>query len=1039
MCYLNRSKYYIVALTKPFYPATSLPSSFSLPCNYRLNIVAHGVAVPLPGTGVSVANLPGPFGYYSSNNHPSILLPFMNHINIRHWIVASWLMIASLVTPYSVTAQGGPQLRLNAEQARRSAHTRIVGDLAKLESEFKNYESQKSARRGPFRPPNRFLQIQQGRYVAVDAVAETNALALKKDLLALGARNAVSFGRVVSCLVPMDRISQLEGLTSMRFARPAYAMTNAGLVTSQGDSAQRSGLARRKFNVDGSNVKVGVLSNSYNQLIGAKGGVMTGDLPGPENPNGYKKPVQVLEDAGEAANDEGRAILEIIHDVAPGAELAFHTALGGQANFANGILALKDSGCNVIVDDAIYFAEPFFQEGIVAQVINQVAKEGVAYFSSAGNRGRESYEKAFQPSGKRYISGQAHDFAPGDQFLRVFVPAGQEVSFILQWSDPFFSISGRGARTDLNMYLLNDSANQVIDASAFPDLGADPIEGILVTNNGPGAFFNLLIEKAAGPDPEIIKIIGYGTFTIAEHRTNSSTLVGHSNAAGSIAVGAVRYNQTPAFGVTEPRIESFSSAGGTVILFDENGNKISGIVRQKPEIVAPNGNNTTFFLPGQDLEGDGFPNFSGTSASASHAAAVAALMLQASKNALQPGQVRQVLQETALDMDDPFTNTFDKGFDAGTGYGLVQADKAVERVMGAPLIESFVLVNADNGQDIYEIQEGDVINLAALPTHNLNIRANTVPAKVGSVVFDVNGKKATEKLAPYALAGDFNTTPAKYRILTPALAVGNYALSAVAYSGSNSEGVGLAVNFRVVESAVTTFVLVDADTGKDLLQIGDQMLINLTLLPTRNLNIRANTVPAKVGSVVFEHNKYQSVSPTVRVIENLPPYALGGDFNDNPLKYRSLADSLVEPGVYSLLATPYSQAGGRGVAGDPLRVLFGLGPEVEDATMAALPTAANGLSGNSTQGVGTKPVSKENTGVAVGPAAVYPNPTTGKFKVRTGGGAVISLYNAQGQRVYLRQTPEAAAQVDISSLPDGLYIMRVEEGDALHTVRVVKK
>jgi len=965
----------------------------------------------------------------------------MKHIDIRRYVAGALLAAAALLTPSGVYAQQGPRLTLSPGLTGENPYPKLVRDLVRLDREYKAYESQKSARQGPFTPPNRLFQIREGKYVVIDAVADKDASALKNDLDALGAKGIASYGRIVSCLVPLNRISQLQNLRSLRSARPAYASNNVGLVTSQGDRAQRSNLARLKFDLNGKGIKVGALSDSYNQLIGERGSVITGDLPGPENPNGYKKPVQVLEDiepSDFATIDEGRAMLEIIHDVVPAAELAFHTAFQGQAGFANGIIALKDSGCNVIVDDVFYYAEPYFQEGIIAQAVNQVAKEGVAYFSSAGNQARDSYQKAFQPSGEEYISGEAHNFAPGDQFLRFFVPSGGQAIIVLQWSDPFFSVSGKGASTDLNLYLVNDARTQVLDASDFPNLGEDPFEGFVVTNNGPGAYYNLLIENASGPDPEIIKVIGYGSFTPVEHWTNSSTVVGHSNAAGAIAVGAARYDQTPAFDVDTTRLEPFSSAGGTPILFDENGNKIPAVVRRKPEITGPDGVNTTFFIPRVDLEGDGFPNFFGTSASAPHAAAVAALMLEANQ-ALQPGQVREVLQATALDMDDPYTkNSFDEGFDFGTGYGLIRADYAVESVLGTPLVQRFVLVNADNGQDLGEIQEGDVINLADLPTRNLNIRAETAPAKVGSVVFDLNGKKTTENVAPYALAGDFASTPIKYRILRPALSPGDYELSAVPYAEDNGDGdagLALTVNFRVVESAVTSFVLVDADTGEDLGEIEDQSVIFLADLPTRNLNIRANTKPAKVGSVVFEYNEYLSQWPGLRVVENLPPYALAGDFYSEPAKYRILPDSLVDEGIYSLLATPYAEAGGKGAAGQPLRVLFLLSA---DTLLVATPPTADVAAVNKAQTANAQPVLQAGPETARR-LGVYPNPTTGKLRVQTAKGGTLTLFNAKGDRVYRQQAPSAASQVDLSALPDGLYLLRVEEESSTRTIRVVKR
>src|SRR3712207_8995845 len=38
-------------------------------------------------------------------------------------------------------------------------------------------------------------------------------------------------------------------------------------------------------------------------------------------------------------------------------------------SFAKGILDLQKAGCNIITDDIAYFAEPMFQDGIIAQAV----------------------------------------------------------------------------------------------------------------------------------------------------------------------------------------------------------------------------------------------------------------------------------------------------------------------------------------------------------------------------------------------------------------------------------------------------------------------------------------------------------------------------------------------------------------------------------------------------------------------------------------------------------------------------------------------
>ena len=203
------------------------------------------------------------------------------------------------------------------------------------------------------------------------------------------------------------------------------------------------------------------------------------------------------------------------------------------------------------------------------------------------------------------------------------------------------------------------------------------------TTTGAPLNVNVIIVKYAGPDPGLIKWVNYGSRTIIpEYDTKSSTTFGHANAAGAISTGATAYFDTPVFnGQPTATIETFSSAGGTPILFNTDGSRINGItgtVRQKPEITSVDGGDNTFF--GGDFEGNGKPNFFGTSASAPHAAAVAALMKQ-KVPAITRNTILSTLQSTALDMDDPSTAGFDTGFDFGTGFGFIQADRALQAIL----------------------------------------------------------------------------------------------------------------------------------------------------------------------------------------------------------------------------------------------------------------------------------------------------------------------------------------------------------------------
>ena len=570
------------------------------------------------------------------------------------------------------------------------AQTRKDGPMAKLRQSLVALHQQFTTRIAqsrtlPFRTNDPLVRTVEDR-VVVDAVASGDVNVLKTELETLGMQQAVAFGRVVSGQLPIAALPAAAGLASLRFTQPAAAMTRAGLVTSQGDQATRSNVARTGFGADGSGIQVGVLSNSFNCLGGAAADVANGDL----------SPVAVLqEDPGcSSGTDEGRAMLQIVHDVAPGASLLFATADGGQANFANNIIVLKNSGAKVIVDDAIYFFEPMFQDGIIAQAVDSVVAAGVAYFSAAGNDARNAYSSAFRPgvvfgpgafpsagNAPHFFGGTAHDFDPGpgtDVFQRITLPNGAGFIMSFQWDSPAASVSpgAPGSPNDLDVYVFNAAGTQVVAGSALDNINGDPIEVFsFVNTSGVTADFNIMITNFEGANPGLMKYVlsGFGG-TIQEFATNSGTIYGHANANGTEAVGAAAYFQTPAFGISPPLLEPFSSSGTTPVLFDLVGNRLStpDPRADKPEIVAPDGVDTTFF-GSVDIDGDGFPNFFGTSAAAPHAAAVAALLLLA-KPMLTPSKLYGSLENTAIDMGAP-------GFDNDTGFGLIQADKALAAVL----------------------------------------------------------------------------------------------------------------------------------------------------------------------------------------------------------------------------------------------------------------------------------------------------------------------------------------------------------------------
>jgi len=638
----------------------------------------------------------------------------MNKVLLNY--VCSAGIVLSALTPAFSQVPGNPSLQKAKplQSAPDKNPSKLSTDLKRLVLKVKSGEDVSTlAKPTPGSAGNgleSLIQIRNGR-VVIDVTVKGSQEEAKRQLEKAGAKITGSYGRMISATIPVASLPLLEQATQVRFVRPAYrpkhqdaklrgngnvqapsAPAPFQTVYSQGDTAQGSYLARKKYKSDGKGVKVGILSDSYNNLDGAMQGVKNGELPGSGNPYDHKKPVKVLVDLDSGGIDEGRAMAEIVHDVAPGAEIAFNTAYLGQAAFAQGIVDLAKIGCQVITDDILYLEEPFFQDGIIAQAIDKVTKKGVTYFSAAGNNSAKSYESSYRPTSYAPFGsklGTAHNFgAPGSSpiyFQPVYVPVGSVFSISFQWDQPFFSAGGAGAESDLDVYILNPQGDIIAFSNEDNLLNGDPGEFADFFNSYNSTTFYIALVKYSGPDPSRLKYIMYddGSFYsgVPIPGQLAPTITGHANSAGAIATAATWYLNTPAYGLDVPLAESYSSLGGTRIYFDNQGGRIPPVLRKKPEITAPDGGNTSFFYSDNSADGDIYPNFFGTSAAAPHAAGVAALMIDAQKlNTITPDQIRGIMSTKTYDMDDRYTAGFDKGFDYNTGTGLIRADKSVGEV-----------------------------------------------------------------------------------------------------------------------------------------------------------------------------------------------------------------------------------------------------------------------------------------------------------------------------------------------------------------------
>lgn len=579
--------------------------------------------------------------------------------------------------------------------------SRAGSSLVRVFAEYRAHT--RNAQTTPFRPSDQFLRFHAGK-VLIDATAIGDGAALLQDFRQLGLINGVSFGKAVSGMIPVASIDKAVELQSLRSISASLQPISSNThTTSQGVYALRADEAWSTYSVDGTDVTVGVLSDSFDTLQGASDDISTGDLPA----------AGVTVVGGESPYcgiyifciDEGRAMLQIVYDMAPGAKLLFHQALNGKAAYANAIQTLADLGADVIVDDLMYLNEPMFQDGVVAQAVDSVVAGGVVYYSAAGNAGRESYESGFVDSGEIFCIeffyplgdcdpiyervGRMHDFDPGegvDLYQNITVPVNSRLIVAMQWDEPFGGKGPAGAKNDHDIVLVSADGKIYYAISANDNVATGEGWEVLQFENhevlyGGITSFSIVITyddvDSIGPPATLLKTVIFGSdITVNEFSTNSGTVIGHANAAGAAAVGAAYFKDTPEFTMTEPPtppiLEPYSSAGGVTILFDTNGKALaSPEIRQKPDFTAVDGVYTTFFY--SDVDGDGKYDFFGTSAAAPHAAGIAALMLEAKAGAT-PSQINTSLKQSAIDMNTA-------GFDFDSGYGLIQADAAISQVL----------------------------------------------------------------------------------------------------------------------------------------------------------------------------------------------------------------------------------------------------------------------------------------------------------------------------------------------------------------------
>jgi len=461
------------------------------------------------------------------------------------------------------------------------------------------------------------------------APLETGAVSLLAAAGLSVERDASDLGLVEGWIRPSD----LHVLAALDAVRSVAPVRRGVLRVSEGDSASRADVARNTSGFTGVGVKVGVISDGVD-----------GYAPDPV-PGGFG--------CAAGGGAEGVAMLHIVHDLAPGATLAFSEGLSSPLAFINSLTCLRNADATVIVDDVGFFDEPFFEDGPVATAVRNAVAAGVSYHTAAGN------EALFHWLGGYHAApvSMLHAFdGLADTNEDVTVPSFSRVDCVLQWNDRFGQSSN-----DYNLAIY-DQGNALVDQGNTVQNGAsDPIEFASVENpGGTSEVVHVRISRASGIN-RVLRLFCLGAAGM-KYVTPDGSIFGHPGIAEAVTVTAIDVHDP---GLND--VESYGSRGPVTVYYPVQE------TRSKPDIAGFDGVTTPT---------PGFAPFFGTSAAAAHVAAVAALLR--SKNACAtPAQIQTTLKNAAVDIEAV-------GFDTIAGAGRLDAKNAIDA-----LVQTNCLVDAD--------------------------------------------------------------------------------------------------------------------------------------------------------------------------------------------------------------------------------------------------------------------------------------------------------------------------------------------------------
>jgi len=325
----------------------------------------------------------------------------------------------------------------------------------------------------------------------------------------------------------------------------------------------------------------------------------------------------------------GTACAEIIHEIAPDAELFFAWYDGYDAAFGEAVEWLQSEGVDIISHSANGYKGPFDGSASDAQQVDELSAQGILWVNSAGNEALSHHRSIFtDEDGDGF-----HEFVPGEEMLALY--NGGYVKVVLNWEDDW-----EQATQDYELYLYDAMGNELASSqdAQVGEYGNEPVEAIFYETGGETVYAAIVAYEV---DRAVTFDMFVGGSEVA-YPSPDHSVCSPADAVTALTVGAANW--------WDDSLASYSSQGPTA-----DG-------RLKPEISAPTSVSGASY--GGAVASDEYAGFNGTSAACPHVAGTAALVWQAHPE-FSREEVANFLLNQAIDLGAA-------GPDTGYGYGRLQ-------------------------------------------------------------------------------------------------------------------------------------------------------------------------------------------------------------------------------------------------------------------------------------------------------------------------------------------------------------------------------